>query len=187
MSGTGRRDGPGRVRVSVDRVGDSSWCAGPRRPTAKTTPKRARPEHHVFVRRRLRQVPPVGALLALGVRQPLALIGDALALVRRPHPSRVPPSGPPDKRPTVRSLAASIEPFVSVLAARTAGGARGRVADGADQTPSWRSQVGVMLRRQGVPHDKRTALIRLYGGGGRVSGLAERFGCNATTVSKVLN
>jgi DNA-directed RNA polymerase specialized sigma24 family protein len=47
-------------------------------------------------------------------------------------------------------------------------------------------QAGVPLRRRGVPADRRTEAIRLYGEGWSCQRLAERYGCHATTVWKVL-
>jgi hypothetical protein len=47
-------------------------------------------------------------------------------------------------------------------------------------------QAGVRLRRQGVPDGLLDEAIRLYKDGWTCQRLAERFGCNATTVWKVL-
>ena len=47
-------------------------------------------------------------------------------------------------------------------------------------------EASVQLRRQGVPDDLLDEAIRLYNDGWSCQRLAERYGCNATTVWKVL-
>ena len=49
-----------------------------------------------------------------------------------------------------------------------------------------RRQTGIRLRRQGIPADQLHEAIQLYGEGWSCQRLAERYGCNATTVWRVL-